>query len=666
MTLRKIHVFRAGPQISSNGMEKTFTQKDLQEVVESYEPDVHEAPLVIGHSGDNDSAPAYGWVKGFERDGDDLYAKVDTTAPMDNLLKNKHYKKVSISLYSPKSKVNPHKGKWSARHLAMLGASPPAIKGLSDFGYSEAEILNFSMDLEDEDDSMKSFGPSFVDELSPGDLMKEAYQEHMGKKATKKFSKSMKAEEEMADDNTMKSKEIDMDEHKDKHNPPSNEEHHLAIEKKGEGKVWYAGEDGYMYTSEGDYPLYVRGEGEKRYTKMEEGVDFRGKHYYYKRGGRYKNFSELPESLSHENGEQMTHTVEGVDYPAYYKEGKKYYPMMKEGKTDYSDRCHYYKKKDKYVMFSCPENYTEESGLTNIMPSDDPEAEEKRSQVANDKGDAKEARHETVGKGDSHHEEDDNETAIQGEAPEISGFQGETGSDEGDMEEARHRSTAAKAKEHRRMIENSKGMVRPMEKDLGMSDKATAFQEDEMEKPEEDRGVESDSVTHDTMEDTKTHSAQEHKPSEEDHIKALMAELSSMKSDMLSIKDENQRLRSEAHHAMKERRHSNVEKFIKGLYESGKMYDAIATPEDISGYCEKLIAFDEGEEVEFSEDEPKLFDTFKKILENLPVQVPYGEMKEEKVDFQEDLDPHERALKRSKEEGIEYTEALKQELFSNK
>ena len=192
-------------------------------------------------------------------------------------------------------------------------------------------------------------------------------------------------------------------------------------------------------------------------------------------------------------------------------------------------------------------------------------------------------------------------------------------------------------------------------------------EDDNTPPPEEDRGVESDSVTHATMEGTKTHSAQEDKPSEEDHIKALMAELSSMKSDMMSIKEENQRLRSEANHAMKERRHSNVEKFIKGLYESGKMYDAIATPEDISGYCEKLIAFDEGEEVEFSEDEPKLFDTFKKIMENLPVQVPYGEMKEEKVDFQEeDLDPHERALKRSKEEGIEYTEALKQELFSNK
>ena len=41
-------------------------------------------------------------------------------------------------------------------------------------------------------------------------------------------------------------------------------------------------------------------------------------------------------------------------------------------------------------------------------------------------------------------------------------------------------------------------------------------------------------------------------------------------------------------------------------------------------------------------------------------------MKDEKVVFEEELDPHERALKRSKEEGIEYTEALKQELFSNK
>merc|ERR1712054_529874 len=226
----------------------------------------------------------------------------------------------------------------------------------------------------------------------------------MGEKVTIKVSKSMKGEEEMADDNTMKSKEIDMAECKDKHNPASSKEHHLTSEKEGDGKVWYAGEDGYMYTSEGDYPLYVKGEEEKRYTKMEEGVDFRDKKYYYKKG-------------------------------------KKYYPMVKEGKADYSDRCHYYKKKGKYVMFSCPENYAEKPGLNNIMPSNDPKAEEKRSQVANDNGDAEEARYETVGQGDSHHEEaeGDNETAIQGKAPEIAGFQGETGSDGGDMEEARHR-----------------------------------------------------------------------------------------------------------------------------------------------------------------------------------------------------------------------------------
>merc|ERR1712178_463287 len=330
---------------------------------------------------------------------------------------------------------------------------------------------------------------------------------------------------------------------------------------------------------EGDYPLYVKGEEEKRYTKMEEGVDFRDKKYYYKRGGRYRNFSELPESVSHEYGEQMTHTVEGVDYPAYYKEGKKYYPMVKEGKADYSDRCHYYKKKGKYVMFSCPENYAEKPGLNNIMPSNGPKAEEKRSQVANDNGDAEEARYETVGQGDSHHEEaeGDNETAIQGKAPEIAGFQGETGSDGGDMEEARHRSTATKAKDHRRMLENSKGIVQPMETDLGMSAKLTAYSEDEMERPEE-KGYPAtpeevakedfyEQPVSSEMTGASRHENVVENITKEDHIKALMEELSSMKSDMLSIKEENQRLRSAANHAMKERRHSNVEKFINGLYE---------------------------------------------------------------------------------------------------
>ena len=69
--------------------------------------------------------------------------------------------------------------------------------------------------------------------------------------------------------------------------------------------------------------------------------------------------------------------------------------------------------------------------------------------------------------------------------------------------------------------------------------------------------------------------------------------------------------------------------------------------------------------LEFSEGET-LTTPLMKILSNLPAQVCYSEIAAgETVVRDEDLDPHERALKLSKEEGIDYTEALKAVLFSD-
>jgi hypothetical protein len=149
---KRIHVFKAGDQTSAQGVQRNFSDKDLQQVVDNYDPSIHEAPLVIGHAGDNDSLPAYGWIKGFAKQGGNLYADVAFTDTAKDLVKDGHYRKVSISFYSPDSAINPHKGKWSARHLALLGASPPAVKGLEPFSFSEAEgVYDFAVALSPSD-----------------------------------------------------------------------------------------------------------------------------------------------------------------------------------------------------------------------------------------------------------------------------------------------------------------------------------------------------------------------------------------------------------------------------------------------------------------------------------------------------------------------------------
>ena len=174
MFTKRIHVFKAGDQTSAQGVQRHFSDKDLQQVVETYDPSIHEAPLVIGHAGDNDSLPAYGWIKGFAKQGGNLYADVAFTDTAKDLVKDGHYRKVSISFYSPDSAINPHKGKWSARHLALLGASPPAVKGLEPFSFSEAEgVYDFAVALAPSDIFDDELGPTMIVEKSPLEMLRE-------------------------------------------------------------------------------------------------------------------------------------------------------------------------------------------------------------------------------------------------------------------------------------------------------------------------------------------------------------------------------------------------------------------------------------------------------------------------------------------------------------
>jgi hypothetical protein len=175
---KRVHVFKSGDQTSAQGVQRKFTPKELQEVVETYDPSVHEAPLVLGHQGDNDSLPSYGWIKNFEREGENLYANVAFSDVAKDLVKDGHYRKVSISFYSPDSQINPHKGQWSARHLALLGASPPAVKGLEPFNFAEIKgVYDYAVDLSAADIFDDELGPTLIVEKSPLEMLREKLDE---------------------------------------------------------------------------------------------------------------------------------------------------------------------------------------------------------------------------------------------------------------------------------------------------------------------------------------------------------------------------------------------------------------------------------------------------------------------------------------------------------
>ncbi len=144
-----IEIFRTGTFTDSSGVTETFTEADLDKIVQKYNEQVErepsfEAPLVKGHP--KTDSPAYGWVDRLARRGNLLYAKLKSLSReiIDEIREGK-FRKVSISLYPD----------YMLRHVGLLGAESPAVKGLKPisfveldearaFEYSSTESENFA------------------------------------------------------------------------------------------------------------------------------------------------------------------------------------------------------------------------------------------------------------------------------------------------------------------------------------------------------------------------------------------------------------------------------------------------------------------------------------------------------------------------------------------
>jgi hypothetical protein len=133
-------VFTAGEK-----PDYTYSNQDVKDIAESYSETKYSAPWVLGHkpkAGD----PAAGWVRGLEYEEVEgvghLYALSDFNKLGEKCIDSGEYENKSVSLYVPESEFNPSPGKWTLRHIAMLGAEPPVLKDLGPIAvidYSEEE-----------------------------------------------------------------------------------------------------------------------------------------------------------------------------------------------------------------------------------------------------------------------------------------------------------------------------------------------------------------------------------------------------------------------------------------------------------------------------------------------------------------------------------------------
>lgn len=145
-----IEVFKTGKHKDASGREKDWSQEDLDQIIQLYDPKEHQAPVVLGHP--KDDAPAYGWVSELKREGNVLLAKlVRVSKKLKEWVNQGSYQKRSISLYPD----------LTLRHVGFLGAQPPAVKGLKDFSFSDQGkdligLWSFEESIEEEEGSSES------------------------------------------------------------------------------------------------------------------------------------------------------------------------------------------------------------------------------------------------------------------------------------------------------------------------------------------------------------------------------------------------------------------------------------------------------------------------------------------------------------------------------
>lgn len=106
-----------------------FTEADVQQIVDNYDPKAEEAPIVLGHPKNND--PAFGWVESLARKGPVLLAKFRQVVPQFAEAVNAgRYKKVSVRLAKDEKKG------WTLKHVGFLGAAIPQVQGLAPIAFS--------------------------------------------------------------------------------------------------------------------------------------------------------------------------------------------------------------------------------------------------------------------------------------------------------------------------------------------------------------------------------------------------------------------------------------------------------------------------------------------------------------------------------------------------
>lgn len=126
-----IEIFRAGKY-----PQGTITEDDLNTIVANFNPEYHDPPLVKDHQ---EWGPAFGWAKELWKEGRSLWTKLrDIPGVVKDEIRQGDWRKISSAFYPDFE----DKG-MALRHVSLLGACPPQVKGMRTWKDTHGRFIPF-------------------------------------------------------------------------------------------------------------------------------------------------------------------------------------------------------------------------------------------------------------------------------------------------------------------------------------------------------------------------------------------------------------------------------------------------------------------------------------------------------------------------------------------
>lgn len=136
----RVHVLSLGTHHYGEGDDDyvEVTPELMDSLKDTYSVKSLNAPVVLGHPKDV-GLPSYGWIRNPVVEDGKLYIDLETTDNGYSLISDGSYQNRSLSFYIPGQKQNPVSDGYYIRHLGLLGADIPAVKGLEPINLAVTE-----------------------------------------------------------------------------------------------------------------------------------------------------------------------------------------------------------------------------------------------------------------------------------------------------------------------------------------------------------------------------------------------------------------------------------------------------------------------------------------------------------------------------------------------